>query len=288
MSSASIAIPFINSRPPDWASGHGQDEYGYFAEFSVVTGPQYWEFITQRMRWIPPGTFQMGAAKGEPTFIDKETQHHVTLSSGYWLADTACTQELWEAVMGSNPSNFKDAKRMLRPVERVSFDDVSEFLEKLNQRVPHGMLTLPKEAQWEYACRAGAATAFSFGDTISTDQVNFDGNYPYGDSPKGEYRRETVEVKSLPSNLWGLYEMHGNVWEWCSDWYGEYSPAPQVDPTGPPMGSLRVMRGGSWSSSARSVRSACRYWHDPGIRILNLGFRLLSSASPDRNQRPNK
>ena len=92
MSSASIAIPFINSRPPDWASGHGQDEYGYFAEFSVVTGPQYWEFITQRMRWIPPGTFQMGAAKGEPTFIDKETQHHVTLSSGYWLADTACTQ----------------------------------------------------------------------------------------------------------------------------------------------------------------------------------------------------
>ena len=288
MSTGTIEIPFVNSRPPDWASGYGQDRYGYFAAFSVATGPRYWEFITQRMRWIPPGTFQMGVADGETPSFGKETRHPVTLSRGFWLADTACTQELWEAVMGSNPSNFKDAKRMLRPVEQVSFDDVSEFLEKLNQRVPHGMLTLPTESQWEYACRAGTTTPFSFGDTISTDQVNFDGNRPYGDSPKGEYRQETVDVKSLPANRWGLYEMHGNVWEWCSDWYAEYSPESQVDPVGPATGSHRVRRGGSWFNYARIMRSACRYWYDPGNRFNSLGFRLLSSASPDRNQRPNK
>ena len=160
--------------------------------------------------------------------------------------------------MGSNHSNFKDVKGTLRPVEQVSFDDVTEFLVKLNQLVPHGTLTLPTEAQWEYVCRAGTATPFSFGDTITTDDVNFDGNYPYGDSPKGEYRKKTVEVKSLPANRWGLYEMHGNVWEWCSDWYAEYSAEPQVDPPGPATGSDRVIRGGGWSDSARYVRSAYR------------------------------
>ncbi|MEI7702545.1 MAG: formylglycine-generating enzyme family protein, partial [Planctomycetia bacterium] len=207
---------------------------------------------------------------------------------GFWLADTACTQELWEAVMGSNPSFFKGEKRMLRPVEQVSFEDVSEFLGKLNQLVPHGMLTLPTEAQWEYACRAGTTTPFSFGDTMTTDQVNFDGNHPYGNSPKGVYRKETVEVQSLPANRWGLHQMHGNVWEWCSDWYAEYLSQPQVDPTGPATGSYRVFRGGSWCDVARLVRSACRHWFGPGARSSSLGFRLLSSASPDRNQPPNK
>ena len=151
-----------------------------------------------------------------------------------------------------------------------------------------GTLTLPPESQWEYACRAGTKTPFSFGETISPDQVNFDGNHPYGDSPKGEYREETVEVKSLSANRWGLYEMHGNVWEWCSDWYAEYSPEPQIDPTGPATGSYRVMRGGGWDYGARGVRSAFRYWFAPGDRSSDLGFRLLSSASPDRNQPPNK
>ena len=278
-------MPFARLRPPEWASGYGQDEFGYFAEFSIVTGPQYWDFVTQRMRWIPPGTFQMGAVPGEPTFVDRERQHEVTLSEGCWLADAACTQELWEAVMGYNPSGFPEKNH---PVEKVSFDDVCEFLEKLNHRVPHGVLTLPTESQWEYACRAGTKSPFSFGDTIRTDQANFDGNRPYGDSPKGEYRQTPVEVKSLPPNGWGLYEMHGNVWEWCRDWYADYPSVGVTDPSGPETGSCRVVRGGGWSSVAHGTRSACRHWLGPGDRHSGLGFRLLSSSGPDRNQQPNK
>ena len=137
---------------------------------------------------------------------------------------------------------------------------------------------MPSEAQWEYACRAGTSTPFSFGETIRTDQANFDGRFPYGDAPAEQIRSETVVVKSLPANAWGLYEMHGNVWEWCADWYGAYSKERQVDPTGNKSGSCRVVRGGSWISDAASVRSACRSAFVPGFRYENLGFRLLSSA----------
>ena len=285
MFSATITTPFQHLRPPDWASGHGQDGYGYFAEFSVFTGAKYWEFVTQRMRWIPAGKFQMGAAAGEPTFVDPETQHDVKLSHGFWLADTACTQELWEAVASDNPSAFKAADR---PVENVSYDDVVHFCERLSDLIPGLAPQLPTEAQWEYACRAATKTPFSFGETISTDQVNFDGNHPYANSPKGEYREETVGVKALPANSWGLYEMHGNVWEWCRDWYETYSPELQVDPAGPEQGSARVLRGGGWIDYARNVRSACRYWLDPGNRDSGLGFRLLSSSSLVESESPNK
>ena len=264
-------------RPPKWASGYGQDEFGYFAEFSVVTGSQYWDFVTQRMRWIPTGTFLMGAQKGEQTFIDDEKQHRVTISSGFWMADTTCTQELWEVVMRTNPSHFTGP---LRPVEDVSFDDVYDFLFKLNKRLGAGSMALPTEAQWEYSCRAGTKTAFSFGESITTEQANFNGNYPYRYSHKGSFREETVEVKSLAANSWGLFQMHGNVWEWCSDFYAPYSSKPQLDPVGPQSGSDRVLRGGSWSDSARNMRSACRRWYDPCDGGRNLGFRLMSSASP--------
>ncbi len=285
MSSATIATPFAHSLAPDWASGYGQDEYGYFAEFSVFTGPKYWEFVTQRMRWIPAGKFQMGAAADESTSFDSETQHDVILSHGFWLADTACTQELWKAATGDNPSAFKSADR---PVEQVRYDDVVQFCEQLSDLIPGLAPRLPTEAQWEYACRAGTTTPFSFGETITTDQVNFDGNHPYADSPKGEYREETVGVKELPANPWGLYQMHGNVWEWCHDWYETYPRELQVDPTGPEKGSVRVIRGGSWFVYARNARSACRYWNDPGARVSHLGFRLLSSTSLVKSEPPNK
>ena len=268
---------FWKTGKPDFVSDYGTDKYGAWFEFQVPwragTG-----VVTQRMRWIRAGTFLMGSPQGERDRDSDETQHEVKLSRGYWLADTACTQELWEAVTGKTPSHFKGDRR---PVERVSYDNVIKFVSALAKLVPDLSPALPTESQWEYACRAGTTTPFSFGDTINTDEVNFNGNYPYGNSPKGEYRQETVELKSLPSNCWGLYEMHGNVWEWCSDWFGEYSPEPQVDPAGPAQGSGRVMRGGSWGSSARYVRSACRYWFDPGYRYRNLGFRLLSSASAE-------
>ena len=157
-------------------------------------------------------------------FEDESPQHEVTISRGFWLFDTACTQALWQAVMGDNPSHFKGADR---PVENVSFEDVAVFLERLNERLPGLDLVLPTEAQWEYACRAGTDTPFSFGANITTDQVNYAGFAPYAGAAEGEYRGQTVPVGSLPANPWGLFEMHGNVREWCVDtWHESYDGAP--------------------------------------------------------------
>ena len=282
MSIALISSPFHHGRPPTWASGYGQDRSGYFAEFSISTGPHYWQFINQRLRWIPAGSFTMGSPLDEVDRGDDELPHEVTLTRGFWLADTACTQKVWNVVTGENLSNFKNDEDSIQelPVETVSFDDVQAFLTQLNERIgKEATFSLPTEAQWEYACRAGTNTPFSFGKSISTDQANFNGDYPYADSAKGEYRQRTVAVKSLPCNQWGLYQMHGNVWEWCSDWYGEYSQDDFANPQGPDSGSLRVIRGGGWIDYARNVRSACRYGSVPGLTDLSLGFRLLSSAS---------
>lgn len=282
MSIALVSSPFIDGRPPTWASGYGQDRYGYFAEFSISTGPHYWQFITQRLRWIPAGSFMMGSPENELDSNKDEVRHGVTLTHGFWLADTACTQAVWKAVTGENPSIFKNEEdsRVELPVESVSFDDVQAFLSQLNVHVgEQATFSLPTEAQWEYACRAGTNTPFSFGKTVSTDQANFDGRHPYAGAAKGEYRQATVAVKSLRCNAWGLYQMHGNVWEWCSDWYAEYSRDDVTDPVGPDSGLNRVLRGGSWINSARNVRSACRLGIDLGIDEGVLGFRLLSSAS---------
>ena len=224
----------------------------------------------------------MGSPQEEEGRGDDEIPHEVSFAHGFWLSDTACTQEVWKAVTGENPSHFKNEDDAIQelPVETVSFDDVQAFLTPLNERIGKGAtFSLPTEAQWEYACRAGTNTPFSFGNSISTDQANFNGVYPDAGSAKGEYRQRTVAVKSLPCNAWGLYQMHGNVWEWCSDWYAEYSQDHSVDPQGLDSGSARVLRGGSCFNLARDVRSACRNRHIPGVRFSFLGFRLLSSAS---------
>ncbi|WP_236848843.1 formylglycine-generating enzyme family protein [Candidatus Thiodictyon syntrophicum] len=260
---------------PGWALRHGIDQAGWWAEFAV--GP-----VVQRMRWVPPGEFLMGSPADEPERFGTgdwaETQHPVVLSQGYWLADTACTQALWEAVLGENPSQFKGAER---PVEQVSWDDVTgRFLPALNARVPGLEAVLPTEAQWECACRAGTRTPFSFGSNITTDQVNYDGNYPYAGGAKGEYRNQTVEVKALPANDWGLYQLHGNVWEWCADWVGDYPGEAVVDPPGPPEGRERVLRGGSWINHARYCRSAARRGFEPAYRSVYFGLRLSRGSSP--------
>ena len=124
-------------------------------------------------------------------------------------------------------------------------------------------IVLPTEAEWEYACRAGTTTPFHFGETISTDQANYDGNFTYGNGKKGVYREKTTPVGSFPANAWGLYDMHGNVWQWCQDWYGDYPQKDVVDPQGPEKGEVRVLRGGSWISDPQYCRSAFRYWFDP-------------------------
>ena len=214
----------------------------------------------------------MGSPDNEPKRWEKEgPQHEVILTESYWLADTACPQALWKAVTGNNPSRFKGAER---PVERVSWEDVQNFIDRLNKAIPGLELELPSEAQWEYACRAGTTTPFFFGKKISTDQVNYDGNYPYADGEKGEYRKETVDAKDLPCNDWGLYQMHGNVWEWCRDWFGDYSDEITIDPAGPSDGRDRVCRGGSWYDDAWYCRSAIRDGSEPDFRDFWLGFRL--------------
>ncbi len=259
--------------PPDdfpypCTAAYGRDRFGIWQ--TVEMGG-----VGQTFRWIPPGSFRMGSEVGEIGRSNYELQREVTLTFGFWLADTACTQALWTALMGGNPSEFKGAER---PVENVSFDAVDGFLKRWNEQNPGFPVRLPREAEWEYACRAGTTTPFSFGETVTTDHVNFDGGYPYLDSdPKGANRNQTVPVKSLPANAWGLYEMHGNVYEWCADWYGAYNPDETVNPVGPAAGSRRVNRGGSCWNLARHCRSAYRFPTPPdyawrGIR----GFRLAS------------
>ncbi len=213
----------------------------------------------------------MGSPGNEPERYGDELLHEVILTGGFWLADTACTQALWQAVMGKNPSGFKGAQR---PVENVSWDGCREFIDKINRLKPGLHLRLPTEAQWEYACRAGTQIPFWFGDNITPDQVNYNGNYPYTGGKKGTYRKETVDVTSLPCNGWGLYQMHGNVWEWCSDWYDEYPTGSVIDPVGPADGTFRVLRGGSWIFFGRNVRSAYRSRDVPSYRVFFTGFRL--------------
>ncbi len=218
----------------------------------------------------------MGSPQSEPERDDhRETQHRVTFQQGFWLADTACTQALWVAVMGNNPAYFTDD--LQHPVEQVSWDDVQLFLQRANDVVPEMVVRLPSEAQWEYACRAGTTTAFSFGNSISPHQANYDGNEVYeGGGSKGEYRYKTVPVKSFTPNPWGLYQMHGNVWEWCQDTWDSYDNTPTDGSSGSGGDAgCRVLRGGSWLDLPLWLRSAFRYLNSPSYHNLHCGFRLV-------------
>ena len=267
MSAADPAASFFPEPfPLPWASDWGEDDqHGLWLALTV-------DEARQAFRWISPGRFLMGSPVDEPERFDYEVQHEVTLSRGFWLADTACTQAFWQAVTGSNPSDFKGDAR--NPVEQVSWDEVQAFIGELERRLPGLPVRLPTEAEWEYACRAGTTMPFSFGDRITPELVNYNGNYPYAGGEKGLYRQKTVRVASLPANGWGLYEMHGNVYEWCADWFGDYPAAAQVDPQGPQIGGARVLRGGSWYDDGRYVRSAIRFTGGPGSRRDSAGFRL--------------
>jgi formylglycine-generating enzyme required for sulfatase activity len=214
----------------------------------------------------------MGSHESELVRPSDEEQHEVTLTQGYWLADTACTQALWTVVMGKNPAHFRED--MNNPVEKVSWDDAKQFIDRLNHDYPDLLAHLPTEAQWEYACRAGTITPLSFGEQITPEKVNYHGNHPYAGDQKGQDRQKTVPVKSLPPNPWGLYEMHGNVLEWCADWYGAYPEHAVIDPEGPENGDGRMLRGGSWRNHGLFVRSADRYWSEPDNRSSHVGFRL--------------
>ncbi|MGF1580957.1 MAG: formylglycine-generating enzyme family protein [Gemmataceae bacterium] len=240
--------------------------------------PRYTNEIGMEFVWIPPGKFLMGSPEDEPERRDVELQHEVTLTKGFWLQTTAVTQKQWEQVMGNNPSEFRGPEL---PVECVSWDDCQEFCQKLTERTDRPIV-LPTEAQWEYACRSGTTTPFWFGNTITTDQANYHGEYPYAGGETGEFRNRTVVVKSFPGNGWGLYEMHGNVWELCQDWYGAYAGGLRIDPTGPTQSRSRVFRGGSWDYNAGRCRSAIRRRVYPVVSYGRLGFRCAQVPVPSK------
>ena len=192
------------------------------------------------------------------------------------MQTTQVTQAQWKEVIGDNPSHFKGNDL---PVERISWDMVKEFIEKSNNMHPGKGFRLPSEAEWEYACRAGSTTPFNTGRTISTDEANYDGDYTYGNGVKGIYRKKTTPVKSFSPNPWGLYDMHGNVWEWCEDrWHDDYEGAPN-DGSAWVSGSsaFRVLRGGSWYNLAIHCRSANRDYNYPSSTYTNNGFRIVFS-----------
>jgi formylglycine-generating enzyme required for sulfatase activity len=234
--------------------------------FPLVLGDK----VSLGMIWCPPTSpegFRMGSLESEAGRYPDERAHQVMLTKGFWLGRTQVTQTQWKAVMGTNnPSRFKGVNR---PVEKVSWDDSMEFCWDLTQsecvagRVPAGYeYTLPTESQWEYACRAGTTYDYSqLLDAMGWHEDNSDWN--------------THPVGLKQSNGWGLYDMHGNVNEWCRDWYAQVSPAgPSIDPIGPTSGAFRVLRGGGWIGDAALCRSAYRNWYEPGGRLNDLGFRL--------------
>jgi formylglycine-generating enzyme required for sulfatase activity/TolB-like protein len=253
---------------------------------------------------IAGGLFMMGSPESEAERYHSEVQHQVTVSKAFYIGKFEVTQKEWVEVMGTNPSYFKGDSL---PVENVSWYDAVEYCNA--RSVKEGLVPaytidktrsdegnsngsdalrwtvtwnraangyrLPTEAEWELSCRAGTSTPFYTGESIGTDQANYNGNYSYKGGAKGVYRRQTGEAGSFAPNPWGLYDMSGNVWEWCWDWYGSYAEGAQSDPAGAASGFYRVYRGGSWRTQAQNVRSAVRGSYTPSLRRYNLGFRVL-------------
>lgn len=212
---------------------------------------------------IQPGEFTMGANDGSAD-NDEKPPHKVRISKPFYLGKYEVTQAQWQAIMGNNPSSSKGETL---PVEQVSWNDVQEFVRRLNAREGGPKYRLPTEAEWEYAARAGTTTSYSFGE--NPGQL---GEYAWFGENAGRTKHPVGQKKPNP---WGLYDMHGNVWEWVQDWYGSYTAAAAVDPAGPASGTRRVNRGGSWNYGARDCRSALRGGDAPGSRLAALGFRLL-------------
>jgi formylglycine-generating enzyme required for sulfatase activity len=239
------------------------------------TKPPVTVSIGMKFTWIPPGTFVMGSPKEEKARNDDETQHKVTLTKGFYMGVHLVTQEQWQAVMGNNPSQFKGEENL--PVDNVSWNDCQEFVKKLREK-DKKMFRLPTEAEWEYSCRAGTTTPYYFGETISTDQANYNGDGVYGNGKKGVRRGKTTSVGSFPANAWGLYDMHGNLWQWCQDWYDKYPQEDAIDPKGPAVGKVAVtQRGGSWWHDPQFCRSANRIGSGnnvAGFRNSGCGFRI--------------
>jgi formylglycine-generating enzyme required for sulfatase activity len=227
--------------------------------------------VNMDMLWVEPGTFTMG----QSNISNAAPVHDVTLSKGFYLGKYEVTQAQYEVVMTGNTDSLSATPSTRyngnanRPVETVSWNDIQIFLSRLNaqqsENIPSGWsYVLPTEAEWEYACRAGTTTAYSWGNTIATSNANY--------SSSG--LSQTSDAGNYAANPWGFFDMHGNVWEWTADWYGTYSSGAQIDPTGPASGSYRVIRGGSWADTGPTLRSSPRANYNPSRRDYDFGFRI--------------
>jgi formylglycine-generating enzyme required for sulfatase activity len=244
---------------------------------------------------VKGGTFIMGSPADEPERGQDETQHRVTVND-FYLARSEVTQREYAALMGNNPSESKGENL---PVENVTWFDAARYCNARSEREglnyaytidgetvtwnrDAGGYRLPTEAEWEYACRAGTATPFNVGHTITDEQANFYNHYGYNNNSSGNviggYRGSTSPVNSFKPNPWGLFDTHGNVGEWCWDWYGEYGAGNQTSPAGPATGTYRITRGGGWNDFPKHVRSAYRSAMPPGNGVFNIGFRLAINA----------
>ena len=243
------------------------EQDGSIPTTSIYIGDQVTNHHDMQFVYVRPGTFKMGSESEPP-------RHEVTISYGFYLQTKEVTQAQWRAVMGENPSHFSECDTC--PVEMVSWDDIQGFIQKLNQ-IGEYRYRLPSEAEWEYACRAGTDSPFTFGDCLSVEQANHNGSAPSPGCQPGEFRKATIPVGSLQANAWGLYDMHGNVWEWCEDvWHKDYRGAPadgQAWVNGD--SSTRVLRGGSWLEPASGCRSAKRIAFSADYRNRHSGFRLV-------------
>jgi len=291
--------PLEDGLPPEWASRWGEDRQGVYVGFEI-------KGVEQILRWIPPGTFMMGSPEEEPGRLPWEgPQHEVTITQGYWLGETPVTQALWKAVMGDSPRAFVHNQR---PIEHVDFQMVEDFIARTGALIPGLGLRLPSESEWEYACRAGTTDATYEGpikilgehNAPALDEIAwYGGNSGQGfDLPAGidtsdwkemQYanpRAGTRLVKTRRRNPWGLYDMLGNVWEWCADGADgapdSYSLEPASDPVAP-AGERpnRVVRGGSWGAHAGGVRAAYRNASHRDLRDRSLGFRVARGRAPE-------
>jgi formylglycine-generating enzyme required for sulfatase activity len=239
------------------------------------------------MMLIPGDTFIMGSPPEELEHQEDESPQHSVTVQPFFMGKYQVTQAQWRFVaqlpqvnreLEQDPSHFKGDNR---PVEQVSWEDAVEFCDRLSQYTGR-TYRLPSEAEWEYACRAGSAKPFAFGDTITTNEVNYDGNYTYGNAPKGKYRERTTPVGTFQPNAFGLYDMHGNVWEWCQDsWHSNYKGAPTDGSAwldNEESSNRKLLRGGSWYSDPEGCRSAYRNYFNLDYNGYNIGFRVVCSA----------
>jgi formylglycine-generating enzyme len=231
---------------------------------------------------VPPGTFTMGSQTGDMDRKRDETLHDVTISRPFYMQTTEVTVRQWREIMGS-PWFFKKKGKEDMPVTNVSWDDCKEFIRKLNNR-KEGVYRLPTEAEWEYACKGGTDTVYGWGNAIDCAKAMYANNtLKVADCvkwvrSKGLASDKPAPVESYAPNPWGLYDMPGNVWEWCQDWYGPYPKGPVVDPQGPQSGTERVRRGGSWYGTWKRCRCANRNFSHPANRYQTTGFRLVREA----------